>query len=201
MRPASFSKMTTDRILPNGVDTHYGLGFAVGRVNGHHIVEHGGNVIGFAASNRIDLDAGVAVVVLANSYEAPATQLSREILSVVAPAIAQTPAPSSSATDPTQSVRYEAQIRSWIGWLGAGTAPAQLMTPDFKHLMNPLNVNRAKTAIGSLGRVASISIAGVQPRGGLNVVAANVTFEKGRRDVLFYQAPNGKVAEVFLFYV
>jgi CubicO group peptidase (beta-lactamase class C family) len=200
MRPASFSKMTADRILPNGVDTDYGLGFDVDSVNGHHIVAHGGNVIGFAASNLIDLDAGVAVVVLANSYEAPATELSREILRVVVPTLAETAAPSPAATGSTQSAQYERQIRSWLAWLGAGTAPAQLMTPDFKHLMNQLNVGRAKTAVGALGRVTSIGIDGVQPRGGLNVVAANVTFEKGRREVLFYQAPNGKVAEVFLFY-
>lgn len=200
LRPASVQEMTTSRVLPNGTDTHYGLGLDIETINGHRVVEHGGNVIGFASSNRIALDDGVAVVVLTNSYEAPASRLSSRVLKALLPAGSPQPSASAVSAPPTPTLAPETQlVRDWLGWLTSGTAPHGAMTPDFARLMNPVNTQRAQSALTALGPATSIEVQAVDARGGLRVIVASVSFATGPRSVVVFQAPDGKIAEVFVF--
>lgn len=200
LRPASLQQMTTSRVLPNGTDTQYGLGLEVGTINGHRDVEHGGNVIGFASSNRIALDDGVAVVVLTNSYEAPASLLSARVLKALLPVASPQPLASTGSAPPTPTYAPETKlVRDWLGWLKSGTAPRGQMTPDFAHLMDPTNTRRAQSALTALGPVASIDVRFVGPRGGLRAIVASVAFAAGSHSVVVFQAPDGKIAEVFVF--
>jgi CubicO group peptidase (beta-lactamase class C family) len=66
LRPSSYGTQQTMTLLRNGAGTEYGLGVGVAMTNGHRLIEHGGEVSGFTAANRIYPDDRLAVVVLAN---------------------------------------------------------------------------------------------------------------------------------------
>ena len=59
-------------MLKNGVGTRYGLGVQVMSINGHRVLEHGGEVSGFTAENIVMPDDKIAVVVLTNQDAAEA---------------------------------------------------------------------------------------------------------------------------------
>ena len=64
--------METEVLLKNGAATRYGLGVGVSTVNGHRVLEHGGEVSGFTAENIVMPDDKIAVVVLTNQDAAEA---------------------------------------------------------------------------------------------------------------------------------
>jgi D-alanyl-D-alanine carboxypeptidase len=204
---AEFATLTTDRILmPGDRDTRYGLGLEVETRNGHRIVSHGGNVIGYAASNALAPDDGVAVVVLTNSYEAPADQFGSDVLDIVMPALAKR----ASATQPAQKPsspppltpaqqRAMALMSTGLAALRAGVLPASLMTPDFAALMDSTNRLRAKTTLARLGPTQRLEFLGRDTRGGLYVTAATARFRSGKRTAVLYATPDERIAELFLF--
>jgi D-alanyl-D-alanine carboxypeptidase len=64
LKPASYSEMETVALLKNGAPTRYGPGVGVAMVNGHRVLEHGGEVSGFTAENIVLPDDKIAIVVL-----------------------------------------------------------------------------------------------------------------------------------------
>ena len=72
LKPASYQQMETEVLLKNGVGTRYGLGVQVMNINGHRVLEHGGEVSGFTAENIVMPDDKIAVVVLTNQDAAEA---------------------------------------------------------------------------------------------------------------------------------
>ena len=72
LKPSSYKEMETVVLLKNGAATRYGLGVGVSTVNGHRVLEHGGEVSGFTAENIVMPDDKIAVVVLTNQDAAEA---------------------------------------------------------------------------------------------------------------------------------
>ena len=193
---ASYVEMTTARTLQNGKSTNYGYGLGTGTLAGHRIVSHGGNVIGFASSNRLAPDDSTAVVVLTNCYEAPAGAISRKIMALlIAPNATPAPAASPSGTTTGPDV---ALIETWLDHLRHGTLPERGMSLDFRHLMTARNRARAQEALEKLGATTGVYLNDTFRRGGLDVLSGTVTFANGTRSIAAYRAPNGDVAEVFL---
>jgi D-alanyl-D-alanine carboxypeptidase len=207
----SVRRMTTGHILmPGNVHTSYGLGFFATARNGHRVFGHGGNVIGFASANEVAPDDRTAVVVLTNSYEAPAGDIARALLIELVPALAPptlarpaaSASPGARATTPAPSAREQhavATIRRWLRWLATGQEPRAQMTADFRALMDPVNVARARNGLAGLGSVRTVAYEGSSPRGGLVVSSASVRFAHGNASAVLYETPAGKVAEIMLF--
>jgi D-alanyl-D-alanine carboxypeptidase len=197
---ASYAEMTTARTLQNGKSTNYGYGLGVGSLNGHRIVSHGGNVIGYASSNMMAPDDHLAVVVLTSNYEAPAGAIASRIMSaLLPPGATPTPAPSIAPMNTPTPGRDETIIRDWLAYLRDGALPAQGMTPDWRHFLTPENRARAKSVLQSLGATQSINVRYSTLRGGFEVTGATVTFANGKRTAALYKLPNGDVAQLFLF--
>ncbi len=194
---ASLTEMITARTLQNGDSTNYGYGLGTSSFNGDRIVSHGGNVIGFASSNRLAPDDSTAVVVLTNCYQAPAGAISRKIMALLLAPNA-TPAPLSSPSGKTTGPEV-ALIRYWLEQLRNGTLPDHGMTPDFRHLMNAQKRVRAKTTLERLGPPTGVYVDDTFQRGGLDVISGTLTFASGMRSVEVYRARSGDVAELFLW--
>jgi CubicO group peptidase (beta-lactamase class C family) len=74
LTPESFAAMTDPGPDTGDPDYRYGYGVFVGEPRGHHghrMIQHGGENPGFEAVLLGDLDAGLGVVVLVNSYNMP----------------------------------------------------------------------------------------------------------------------------------
>ena len=60
--------ISTDDGPPN---KHYGLGLTTQQIDGHHVIGHGGGMVGYTADLVADLDSGLGVVVLTNGQTDP----------------------------------------------------------------------------------------------------------------------------------
>ncbi|NIJ06127.1 serine hydrolase domain-containing protein [Frigoribacterium faeni] len=75
---------------------HYGLGFVVDRVGGHRVVGHSGGYPGHITRSLFDPALGLAVSVMTNAVDGPATALSSGVLRLLD--LALEPAPAGLAT-------------------------------------------------------------------------------------------------------
>jgi CubicO group peptidase (beta-lactamase class C family) len=191
-------------LMPGSVNTGYGLGLDVYSRRGHRLVGHGGNVIGFSSENLMAFDDRIAVVVLANSYEAPTSMMARDVLDTLIPALRprSTATPTATSTPmPTLAQRSALHaIASGLAALRSGRLTKTTATSDFLLLMNSLNRRRAMSVLQRLGKTRSIGAVFTFTRGGFNTVAADVAFEHGRRSAVLYETPDGRIAELFLLH-
>jgi D-alanyl-D-alanine carboxypeptidase len=197
-----FGQMTRARTIDGGrVNTHYGLGVHVAHAGGLLVVEHGGNVMGFASDNLMLPQIGTAVVVLTNSYEAPASQIGQRVAGVLVPELARQRGSSSrAAPQPGPAARAAvARIRRLLGELANGTVPRSAITADFAYLLNPHNRALAMDSLRRLGPVRNATWLRTAPRGGLSVTAARVEFAHGSATAELYMTPANRVAEIMLF--
>src|SRR5271170_7563494 len=63
LKPESYKEMFTEIKTKDGNGTHYGLGVAIRELDGHRLIEHGGEVSGFTSENLVFPDERAAVVV------------------------------------------------------------------------------------------------------------------------------------------
>jgi len=73
LSPGSFEQLIYP-IIPTDDGTHgehYGLGLETMELDGHHVIGHGGSMVGFNADMLADLDSGLGVVVLINGPTEP----------------------------------------------------------------------------------------------------------------------------------
>jgi D-alanyl-D-alanine carboxypeptidase len=75
----SYGKMTTPTALPAGAEQAYGYGLAVGSLDGHPWVAHGGGINGFISQLAYYPEVDLAVAVLSNSGSAPSGRIARDI--------------------------------------------------------------------------------------------------------------------------
>lgn len=80
---------------------HYGLGFVIDRVGGHRVVGHSGGYPGHITRTLFDPALGLAVSVLTNAVDGPATALSSGVLRLLD--LALEPAPPGLATRASSS--------------------------------------------------------------------------------------------------
>ncbi|WP_235477672.1 MULTISPECIES: serine hydrolase [unclassified Frigoribacterium] len=80
---------------------HYGLGFVIDRVGGHRVVGHSGGYPGHITRTLFDPSIGLAVSVLTNAVDGPATSLSSGVLRLLD--LAREAAPAGLATRASSS--------------------------------------------------------------------------------------------------
>ena len=84
LKPESYNQMFTEVKLKDGKGTHYGLGVQIMERDGHHSIEHSGEVNGFVSDNEVLIDDGIAVAVLTNHMAGGAEQITRLAAATVA---------------------------------------------------------------------------------------------------------------------
>ena len=86
--PASYRRMTTPCVLPDGRDTGYGFGLMVGDFDGRRTVQHGGGIFGFNSELLHVVDDDLHVAVISNGERVSAAKLAeaivREVLAIPA---------------------------------------------------------------------------------------------------------------------
>ncbi len=82
LRPATLQRMWTPQFAPAGATSGYGIGFAIGSLDGARMVEHGGAIYGFATqlSALPDEKLGVAVSAAKDGMNALTTRIAHEAL-------------------------------------------------------------------------------------------------------------------------
>ncbi|MGH8191323.1 MAG: serine hydrolase domain-containing protein [Rhodanobacteraceae bacterium] len=184
LQPASWKEMETEVVLNNGLGTNYGLGVAVGRMDGHRMIAHDGEVMGFTAGNYVFPDDHAAVVVLTNqdavdTFRTTGMGIAKALFNVQDPAAA----------------RALAQAKAIFANLQYGKIDRSLFTADANSYFDATAVHDYRTSLAPLGKPQSFEIRGARKRGGMQMRGYLVTFPKQKLAVTTYILPDGKIEQ------
>ncbi|MDH5283491.1 MAG: beta-lactamase family protein, partial [Gemmatimonadota bacterium] len=205
LKPASWSWVTTPRQLNDGSNSSYGGGQFLGYVKGWQLLDHGGAVSGFLASNTMIPGSRSAVVVLVNSEYFASSMMLRSaaldfFLADSAPAAiaVQPPAGSAPAQPPVPAVAgmtAEEAARMMFKSLQTGTVDRRMLSEEHNFFLSDERLRLAATSLGPLGEPQAVEAGKPRERGGLEVTSTRFTFPGLVVRGLMYRRPDGTIEE------
>jgi len=187
LKPASYKEMETAVLLRNGVAARYGLGVGVSTVNGHRVLEHGGEVSGFTAENIVMPDDKIAVVVLTNQDAAEAAS---EIGNQVRAAVF-------NAENP-MDLRQDALVRKVYDGLQQGKIDRALFTDNANSYFNDQALKDYASSLGPLGAPQGFTQANSSLRGGMTERVYEVKYPTRSLVIIIYEMPDGKFEQYMI---
>jgi len=184
LQPASWRAMETEVVLNDGLGSGYGLGVFVGSMDGHRMISHDGEVMGFTAGNYIFPDERTAVVVLTDQ-DAVGT------FGVIAKGIAKA---LFEVHDP-EAARALAQAKAIFADLQHGKINRSLFSADANSYFDATAMHDYQTSLAPLGKPESFTIRGARKRGGMQMRAYSVAFPKRKLSITTYILPDGKLEQ------
>ena len=167
--------------LADGSITGYGLGVATWSVDGHRVIEHSGEAVGFLSENIVYPDDRSAVIVLTNTWSSSAYR-------VMAQAIAKVilPLPPVDAADLAATTR----ARALFDQLGLGTPDRTQLTENAGYYFTPVTLKDYHDSLAPLGAPASFTLVGkARLRGGFVNRDYRATFAGQSLDISTYTEP------------
>jgi D-alanyl-D-alanine carboxypeptidase len=187
LKPASYKEMETVVLLKNGAATRYGLGVGVSTVNGHRVLEHGGEVSGFTAENIVMPDDKIAVVVLTNQDAAEAAS---EIGNQVRAAVF-------NAENP-MDLRQDALVRKVYDGLQQGKIDRTLFTENVNSYFNDQALKDYASSLGPLGAPQGFTQANSSLRGGMTERVYEVKYPTRSLVIIIYEMPDGEFEQYMI---
>ena len=184
MKPASYRELETEVLLKNGMGTQYGLGVGVRQQLGRRVLNHGGEVSGFTASNVVFPDDGVAVAVLTNSDAASAASM-----------IAQDVARLLLTLGDAATAERTEQARKIFDGLQKGKLDRSLFTDNGNAYFSETALKDFGDSLGPLGAPAEFAQQEQSLRGGMTERVYQVKFAKKTLRVWTYEMRDGKLEQ------
>lgn len=194
LSPASYKEFETPFTLKDGQSSHYGLGVFVADLNGHPMLEHGGEVGGYVAENMLfpKDNGGLAVVVLTNEIASSAAhQIAQDIAMLL---LAPQPVAAVAAKDD-----ISAELKSLLGELAQGQIDRSKLTSDLNDYFNADTLADFKSTLAPLGPVQEVTRTRTALRGGMTYGGYKATFSNGETLMIStYLEPDGKLEQLLI---
>src|SRR5271157_2505504 len=187
LKPASYKEMETVVLLRDGTATRYGLDVGITTVNGHRVLEHGGEVSGFTAENIVLPDDKIAIVVLTNQDAADADS---EIGNQVRAALLK--------SDNPQDQKEDERVRKVYDGLQQGKIDRSLFTDNANSYFNDQALKDYADSLRPLGAPQSFTQAGTFLRGGMTERTYEVKYPTKSLAIIIYQMPDGKFEQYLI---
>jgi CubicO group peptidase (beta-lactamase class C family) len=184
LEPASWKAMQTEVLLNDGLASGYGLGVFVGSMNGHRMISHDGEVMGFTAGNYVFPDDRVAIVVQTNQ---DAVGTFRTIGMGIAKALFD-------VRDPAANAALE-QAKAIFADLQKGKIDRSLFTDDANSYFDATGLHDYQASLAPLGKPDSFTIRSARKRGGMQMRGYTATFGDKKLAITTYLLPNGKIEQ------
>jgi CubicO group peptidase (beta-lactamase class C family) len=193
LSPASYKLMETPFVFKNGKPSSYALGLHIGAVDGHRLVEHGGEVGGYVAENMVFPDDKVAIVVLTNQVASDAASGIAEAIAPLLLSSAKTPSPAPAA-DPVT-----AQLPAILAGFAKGQIDRAVFTANCNSYFSPEALADFQATLAPLGAVTSVTRTKTNQRGGMTFGLYRVAFAGGATLLLdTYTLPDGKIEQLLI---
>ena len=187
LKPASYKDMETVVLLKNGAPTRYGLGVGVSIVNGHRMLEHGGEVSGFTAENIVVPDDKIAIVVLTNQDAAEAaSQIGNQVRSALL------------KSENPQDQKEDEKIRKVYEGLQQGKIDRSLFTDNANSYFNDQALKDYAGSLGPLGTPQSFAQSGGSLRGGMTERIYEVKYPAKNLVIIIYEMPDGRLEQYLI---
>lgn len=188
--PDDWKSQETTIKLTDGKDSGYGLGVFVGNANGHRVVEHSGEAVGFISENVVYPDDKAAFVVLTNSWSAGAA-------SQIAGKLAATFLPGSAPAASAEDAQAAAKARQVFDELRGGTLDRSLLTEDANYYFTPTAIADYRASLAPLGEPLSFAQTGrTNLRGGFVLRGFTIKYpDRTLRLSTFFDPATGKIEQ------
>jgi len=184
LKPASYHEMETEMLLKDGVGTGYGLGVAVRSQNGHRILEHGGEVLGFVAENIVLPDDKIAVAVLTNQDASSAAgDIGKQVSALLLKA--------ANPNDPKQ----DELLRKVYDGLQQSKIDRSLFTDNANAYFTAQALNDYADSLGPLGAPEAFTQTRSSLRGGMTERVYDVKYPTKHLAIIIYELPDGKIEQ------
>jgi hypothetical protein len=172
LKPGSIESAWTPARLQSGGSAGYGLGWGIGRIEGHRIVSHnGGHMTGFTSALSIFPEDHLAVVVLLNRGGADPGRIARRVAGIYIPDLAPSPAKPIEDKEPEIAALLR---KSLVKIAEQGLDEAQF-TPAMWKVLSPQKEMIERQA-RSLGTLKSLELLSRSESGGLRHSNFRATF-------------------------
>ncbi len=189
LKPQSYQQMFTEVKLKNGKGTHYGLGVEVTDRDGHHSIEHSGEVSGFVSDNEVLIDDGAAVAVLTNQ---DAVGAASTIARLAAPVVAE------STPSLAEQQAPETQALSIYRGLQQGHIDRSLLAPNLSDYFTPEAIGDFQSSLAPLGEPLSVHLTRQSLRGGMTFRVFDIVYPGKRLRLTTYTYPDGKLEQYLI---
>jgi len=184
LKPSSYKEMQTEVRLRNGKGTRYGLGISVRHESHHRVLEHGGEVSGFAAENMVFPDDRIALVVLTNEMPADAApEIARKIAGLL---FSEDQAPVNK--EKQQALRIFEQLQQ-------GTVDRSLLTENAKSYFTGQALQDFAKGLAPLGPPQEFVQTAKEERGGMTFYGYRAKFSQKTFAVWVREMPDGKIEQ------
>ncbi|WP_347091000.1 serine hydrolase domain-containing protein [Sphingomonas parapaucimobilis] len=187
--PKDWAEQETPVNLTDGSNTGYGLGVGIAVTNGHRMIEHSGEAVGFLTENIVYPEDKAAIVVEVNAWFADAqNRIAKGITDIILPP-SKTGDADATALDRTKAVYAQLQ---------AGHLDRALLTEDAAYYFTPTTLADYRTSLSPLGAPTKIEQAGrTRLRGGFVNRSYRVTYPGRTLRISTYAEPgtNGKIEQ------
>lgn len=184
LKPASYKELETDVQLRDGSSAGYALGIAVGRVNGHRVLRHGGEVSGFTSSSVILPDDGIAVVVLTNQ---DAIDASGKIARGIVTRMLELAQPLNATEDST--------VKAILEGLAEGKLDRALFSDNGNAYFSDTAIQDYKSSLSALGKVESVKQMATGSRGGMTFRNYTAKYSSKALGISIYELSDGKIEQ------
>ncbi len=190
LKPESFARMITSRVLRDGRQAGYGCGLSIAEQQNESILVHGGEVNGFVAVNGMIPRLKAAIVLLSNDENTELRPIYREILKLLIKDERRVPKvdgpPSLEvARELFKEMQYAKLDRTKLG-------------EDFSAFVKDDMARAASVRLQALGEPTSVDLDSTSERGGMEVSIVYFTFKTAKVRALMFRSTDGKVQEFLL---
>ncbi|HJO65323.1 MAG TPA: serine hydrolase domain-containing protein, partial [Sphingomonas sanguinis] len=189
LSPKDWAEQETPVNLTSGASTGYGLGVGIAVADGHRMVEHSGEAVGFLTENIVYPEDKAAIVVAVNAWFADAqNRIAKGISQIILPA------PQANSEDAAALARTQAVYAQ----LQAGNLDRALLTEDAAYYFTPATIADYKASLSPLGTPVTIEQSGrTRLRGGFVNRNYRVTYPNRSLRISTYAEPgaNGKIEQ------
>jgi CubicO group peptidase (beta-lactamase class C family) len=176
--------------LNDGKDASYGLGWGIGRVEGHREINHGGgHATGFTSFLAIYPEDRLAVVVLLNRGGANPGAIARRVAGCYLPELAPRPEKAIEDKEPETA----AILRECITRAAELRLEEARFTPEMWKVLEPQK-EQIQAQIQTLGTLKSIELLSRRENGELRISRYRATFAKGILIISATLNRDGKIA-------
>jgi D-alanyl-D-alanine carboxypeptidase len=188
LTPANYAVQETSFKLKNGADTCYGMGIYSYDKQGHHMIEHSGEVGGFVSENIVYPDDGVAIVVLTNET---ASEAAGKIGAAITPLLIPPPTARSDA--------FAAELRTILSGLQHGKIDRSLFTRDSNFYFDKDALADFQSTLAPMGSITDVTRERAALRGGMESGLYRVTFSGGGSIMITtYCMTDGKIEQLLV---
>ena len=190
LAPKSYDEMFTSVKLKDGIDSHYSLGLSVRDTNGHLLLEHSGEVMGFTSDNYVFPNDKVAIAVLTNQDAARAAGvIARGLAPLLLGATMQAP----DAAD----AKAQAQALTLFESFQQGKIDRSLFTDWCNAYFDAQALGDFQSSLAPLGKPSGARQIANELRGGMTFRVFRVEFPNGGKPLMIttYTEPDGKLEQ------